>query len=419
MDAATLMGRLGPFENKREMLTADQSTGDIIDAILEAHRRHSGDYSKISSFFNAGSRRETARKIFNFLKKNVRYVIEPGSKQTVKSPAAILATGYGDCKHYSLFAGGVLQNLGIPFAYRFASYKIFDKQPQHVFVVVNPGTNNEIWIDPVVGEFDYKKPYTYATDRKMALYSISGIGATAQQRADLKAAKAAKKAAPTKAAKQAAQATVQAARKAAGRTTGQVLKKGAKVVLKVAAAPVRNSFLLLVKLNFTGLATKLAAAWQKAPSKLQNFWESAGGQINALKKAWETGSKKKRIFGVYDQIGLDPVTTTAATAATAAPLLVKVADFLKKIGIEPDELIQVSKDALNKRAQQLAKKALEPKAATDAQNIDIADQIFEQPTEMEPITDMAPVSTTTTKKPNFLPLLIGGAAVLYFVTRKK
>jgi hypothetical protein len=416
MDATTLMGRLGPFQNRREMLTADQSTGDIIDAILEAHRRHANDYSKISSFFNAGSRRATARKIFNFLKNNVRYVIEPGSKQTVKSPAAILATGYGDCKHYSLFAGGVLQNLGIPFAYRFASYKMFDKQPQHVFVVVNPGTNNEIWIDPVVGDFDYKKPYTYATDRKMALYSISGIGATAQQRADLRAAKAAKKAAPTKAAKQAAQASVVAARKAAGRTTGQVLKKGAKVVLKVAAAPVRNSFLLLVTINFAGLATKLAAAWQKAPSKLQNFWESAGGQINALKKAWEKGSIKKRIFGM-EQIGVAPA-APAAAAATAAPLLVKVADFFTKIGIDPAELVQVGKDALNKRAQELAKKALEPKAATEATNIDIADQVFE-PAELQATTDMAPATTTATKKPNFLPLLIGGAAVLYFVTRKR
>ncbi len=410
------MGRLGPFQNRREMLSADQSTGDIIDAILEAHRRHAGDYSKISSFFNAGSKRETARKIFNFLKKNVRYVIEPGTKQTVKSPAAILATGYGDCKHYSLFAGGVLQNLGIPFAYRFASYKIFDKQPQHVFVVVNPGTSNEIWIDPVVGDFDYKKPYTYATDKKMALYSISGIGATAQQKADLRAAKAAKKAAPTKAAKQAAKTTVQAARKAAGRTTGQVLKKGAKVVLKVAAAPVRNSFLLLVTINFAGLATKLAAAWQKAPSKLTNFWESAGGQINALKKAWEKGSTKKRIFGM-EQIGVAPA-APAAAAATAAPLLVKVADFFNKIGIDPAELVQVGKDALNKRAQELAKKALEPKAASEATNIDIADQVFE-PAELQATTDMAPATTTATKKPNFLPLLIGGAAVLYFVTRKK
>ena len=416
MDAATLMGRLGPFQNRREMLTADQSTGDIIDAILEAHRRHAHDYSKISSFFNGGSRRATARKIFNFLKNNVRYVIEPGSKQTVKSPAAILATGYGDCKHYSLFAGGVLQNLAIPFAYRFASYKMFDKQPQHVFVVVNPGTSNEIWIDPVVGDFDYKKPYTYATDRKMALYSISGIGATAQQKADLKAAKAAKKAAPTKAAKQAAKTSVKAARKAAGRTTGQVLKKGAKVVLKVAAAPVRNSFLLLVTINFAGLATKLAAAWQKAPSKLTNFWESAGGQINALKKAWEKGSTKKRIFG-DDQIGVAPA-APAAAAATAAPLLVKVADFFNKIGIDPAELVQVGKDALNKKAQELAKKALEPKAASEATNIDIADQVFE-PAELQATTDMAPATTTVTKKPNFLPLLIGGAAVLYFVTRKK
>lgn len=412
MDAAILMGVLAPFQNRREMLTAEQSTGDIIDAILDAHRRHAQDYSKISSFFNAGSKMQTAKKIYNFLKNNVRYVIEPGSKQTVKSPAAILATGYGDCKHYSLFAGGILQNLGIPFAYRFASYKMFDKQPQHVFVVVNPGTSNEIWIDPVVGEFNYKKPYTYAIDKKMALYSISGIGATAQQKADLRAAKAARKAAPTKAAKQAADTSVKAARKAAGRTTGQVLKKGAKVVLKVAAAPVRNAFLLLVSLNFAGLGNKLSAAWEKAPSKLQNFWESAGGQINALKKAWEKGSTKKRIFGM-EQIGVAPA-APAAAAVTAAPLLIKVADFLQKIGIDPAELVQVGRDAVNKKAQELAKKVLEPKAATDAVNIDVADQVFEQPAEMAPAT-----TTTATKKPNFLPLLIGGAAVLYFVTRKK
>jgi hypothetical protein len=84
MNANVLMGRLGPFQNRQEMLTNDQSTGDIIAAILEAHKRHAQDYSKISSFFNAGSRRETARKIYNFLKGNVKYVIEPGSRQTVK-----------------------------------------------------------------------------------------------------------------------------------------------------------------------------------------------------------------------------------------------------------------------------------------------------------------------------------------------
>ena len=413
MNANVLMGRLAPFMNKNEMLVQDQSTGDIIDAICTAHNRHAQEYSRISSFFNAGSNKEVGRKIFNFLKNNVRYVIEPGSKQTVKSPAAILATGYGDCKHYSLFAGGILQSLGIPFAYRFASYRNYDKQPQHVFVVINPG-GNEIWIDPVVGQYDYKKPYKYATDRKMALYSISGMGATAQQKAALKAAKAVKKAAPTKAAKTAARTELKAARKAAGRTAGQVLKKGTKAILKVAAAPVRNAFLALVALNFGGLGTKLSIAWQKAPSRLSNFWEGAGGQINALKKAWEKGSSKKRIFG-DDTIGVAPA---AATAAAAAPLLVKVADVLKQIGIDPAELVQLGKDALNAKAQELAKKALEPKAATEAEYIDTADQVFDQSPTMDVSSTPAFEKPAATSKPNFLPLILGGAAVLYFVTRK-
>lgn len=97
MNTRILMGRLGPFKNRRQMLVADQSTGDIIEAILKAHELHAQDYSKISSFFSAATKRQTAQKIFNFLKNNVKYRIEPGSKQTVKSPAAILATGYGDC----------------------------------------------------------------------------------------------------------------------------------------------------------------------------------------------------------------------------------------------------------------------------------------------------------------------------------
>jgi hypothetical protein len=86
---------------------------------------------------------------------------------------------------------------------------------------------------------------------------------------------------------------------------------------------------------------------------------------------------------------------------------VKVSDILKSIGIEPAELVQLGKDALNQKAQELAKKALEPKAAKEAENIDIADQVFQEST---------PV--TTTGKPNFLPIILGGAAVVYFVTRK-
>lgn len=358
------------------------------------------EYKKISSFFKGSNSKQTGKKIFDFLKSNVKYVIEPGDKQTVKSPAAILAQGYGDCKHYAGFSGGILQQLGIPFAYRFASYRMLDKQPQHVFVVINPG-GNEIWLDPVLNEYNYQKPFTYAKDKKMALYTINGIGATAAK----KAAKAEKK----------------AAKKAAGKTLGQKIKKGTKAVLKVAASPVRNAFLLLVKINFANLAVKLSKAWDKAPSKVQQFWEGAGGKIEALKKQWEKGKTKPRIFGCgcgrncgcrYDaQIGVAP----AAAATAAAPLLVKIGTLLKSIGIDPAELVDVAKESVNNLAQDLAKKALQPKAAKEAAQIEAADQLEETTT--TPAPEFTKPASTMGK--NMLPLVIGGAAILYFVTRKK
>ena len=406
MNVGAILGRLQPYANQERKIVEDQSTGDIISAITKAHEQYKPEYKKIALFFQGSNPKQVGRKLFNFLKDNVNYIIEPGEKQTVKSPAAILAQGHGDCKHYSLFTGGVLQQLGIPFAYRFASYKTFDRQPGHVFVVINPGTSQEIWVDPVLKEFDYKKPYTYAKDKRMALYTVSGIGATAAQKAALKQAKAAKKAAKGKEAKKAARVEVKAARKAAGRTAGQVLKKGAKVVLKVAASPVRNAFLALVAVNFANLGNKLAAAWDKAPSRIREFWEASGGKIEALKKAWEKGSKKKRIFG-DDSLGAAP----AAAAAAAAPLLVKIADVLKSIGIDPAELVEIGKEAINEKAQELAKKVLQPKAATAAADIDVADQLEKTSTPAPEFK--APTAT------NMLPLILGGAAILYFVTRKK
>jgi hypothetical protein len=242
----------------------------------------------------------------------------------------------------------------------------------------------------------------------MAIYSVSGIGATAAQKQALKQAKAAKKAAKGSEAKATAKAEVKSARKAAGRTAGQVLKKGTKAVLKVAASPARNAFLALVSLNFANLGKKLEAAWTKAPSKVRVFWEGIGGKLEALKKAWEKGSKKKRIFG-DDTIGVVP----AAAATAAAPILVKAAELLKSIGIDPEELVQIGKDAINEKAQELTKKILMPKAAKEAANLETA-------------TEAMPDETTATQSPAFkattgtmLPLILGGAAVLYFVTRKK
>ena len=436
MNPGSLLGRLEPYRNQVQKLVSEQSTGDIISAITTAHKQYQPEYKKISSFFKGSNNRQTGKKIFDFLKKNVKYQIESGEAQTVKSPSAIIAQGHGDCKHYSLFSGGVLGALGIPFAYRFASYKMLSTEPGHVFTVINPGTENEIWLDPVLPAFDYKKPYTYAKDKKMAVYSISGIGATKAQKAAVKAAKQAKKAAPKGAAKTQAKAAVKAAKKAAGTTLGQKLKKGAKIVLKVAAAPTRNAFLLLVKINFANLAVKLAKAYEKHPTKVKEFWESAGGQINALKKQFDKGKTKKRILGFnecncHKSIGIvDPASQAAAASAIASPLIVKAVEMLKKLGIDPKELVQIGKEKLNEKAQQLVKQALVPKAQDEAETIATAEiatgeelgpvpsqsQAVISPTTAESIKE----TTTTTASNNlnkFLPWVAAGA-VIYFIYKK-
>lgn len=324
-----LLDRIGStYAGRKDLLVYDQSTGDIIQAILEADQKYADQYKSISSYFKGYNDEETGRKIFDFLKKNIKYIVESEDQQLVKSLAAILHTGVSDCKCYSLFGSGILKQLGVNYCFRFASYRSNDKNPGHVFIVINPGTNSEIWLDPVLSYYNYKKAYCYKIDkkpRKMAIYQISGIGASAEKKAR---------------------------RKARRKAFGQKLKKGVKGVLKVAAAPARNAFLGLVALNVHGLANKVMQLYAKDLDKLKNFWGSAGGQINKLLAAAQKGSKKKRILGTDPNpniIGTDP----GVLLTTASPILVAFAKLLKSAGINPKELALVAKNALNKKAQQL------------------------------------------------------------------
>lgn len=342
-----LLGVLDPFNNKKLMLVYDQSTGDIINCILNAHEKYRDQYKKISSYFKGINNKQTGNNIWKFLKKNIKYVIESENEQTIKSPSALLATGHCDCKNYSLFTAGILDALKIPFAFRFASYKSGDKTPGHVFVVMYPGTVHEIWIDAVLSDFDLHKRYNYKIDKtpkKMAIVQISGIAGRTQRKAK------------------------HARRKAAGKTFGQKLKKGLKGVLKLAAAPVRNAFLLLIQINFHNLAKKLSIAYAKHPEKVKNFWESAGGRIAVLVKKINKGKTKRRILGITDDgvMGfVDPATQTAALTAAASPLLIAVTKLLKSIGIDPEALVDIAKDALNRKAKEVFANKIAPAAAQE------------------------------------------------------
>lgn len=173
---------LPPFNNSSLLIEGNQNVPDIIREVLEAHVFFASDYDLIYQYFDKGSIKDICKSLFDFCKKNIVYKIEPETEQTTKSPSALIAMGYGDCKHYAGFIAGVLsaitRNTGkqIDWRYRFASYNMFVREPGHVFVVVfNAG--NEYWIDPVLSRFDERLQPAFVTDKKinMPLYRVSGL----------------------------------------------------------------------------------------------------------------------------------------------------------------------------------------------------------------------------------------------------
>ena len=391
MQKNILLGRLKSFGGNSKMIVRDQQVPDIISAMLSAHKMYAGEYDKISKDFYSGDGVQTAKKLFEFLKKNVQYKIESDKSQRIMSPSAILSLGKNDCKNYALFIMGVLDSLkrkGLidnKIYYRFASYKLLDEIPHHVFAVIQDEDGNEYFIDPVLSTFNERKTYYHKIDKipSMPLYSVSGIGQTKK--------------------------------KAAAKSVAPVQKEKKKIVLKIALAPARGSFLLLVGLNFMGLATKLKAAFDNRADETQNWWKNLGGNPNELLRKVEQGAKKKRIaatdveFNSEGQIGV-VATTAAAASVTAAPILIKLAEFLSKLGIDVKEVSEVGKRVLAKQVKNVVEKKLQSDARMEQASQDEVDRIVNQ-------TDN--FNADGSKKMNYLPIVIGGAVIIYLISRKK
>jgi hypothetical protein len=400
-----ILGKLTPYGRKRILIKNDQGVTDIISAMLSAHEIYKNDYDKISKDFYTGDPIQTAKNIFQFLKKNISYKIESENNQRIMSPSAIISLGKNDCKNYALFIMGVLDSLkrkGIiknKIYFRFASYKLLDEIPHHVFAVIQDIDGTEYFIDPVLPTFNDRKTYYHKIDKtpKMPLYSISGTSSNRQVGLFRK--------------KQPAPVTTTTTKT----TIVPAPKEKKKIVLKIALAPARGSFLLLVGLNFMGLATKIDAAFKKSADATQNFWKNLGGNPNELLRKTNQGAKKKRILGddyyfpSEGQIGVVAAAPAVATA-TAAPILIKIAQFLSNLGINTEEVLEVGKRVLAKQVKNVVEKNLENQESMDQAAANEVDEIVRRAEGID--QNGKPVI-------NYLPFVIGGALVLYFVTRKK
>jgi len=348
----SVLSALPPYRGRKNVLVKNQGVTDVIGGMISAHNGYRSQYDRIAGKFAGGNAEQIGRRLWNFLKANTHYVVEPDSAQTLRSPAAILTLGADpgvglDCKSYSLFAGGVLDALNrrgynIPWCYRYASYRFWDPLPHHVFVVLYPGTSREIWLDPVLPSYNNKKPYFYKKDKHMALVGISG-----PRRAQRKAARQEKRAARQER-KEAKKPGSIAKRRARKEKIKAAIKRGAKIAVKInpATASARNSFLLMVKLNVFNMARRLNALIERNPDKLRKFWEKIGGNYNNLVKNIRQGAKVKA--PAIPQQGVGALPAVAAAIAAATPVVVKIVSLLREAGIQAEDVANVAGKVIRK-----------------------------------------------------------------------
>ena len=395
---ADILTRIGRPNGTTSVVVNMHNTSDIINQMQKAHYDNSAFAKKIAYKFKGSTVKQTCRNIFNWLKDNIEYRIEPAHLQTTKSLQRLVSDGYGDCKHYSGFFAAILSALNIKHHYRFTSYNN-STTPTHVYVVAYDERNQPIYCDAVLEVFNTEKNYTHKIDKNMLAHlgSIDSIGR-----------KSSPKRAERKADKQPQKDARKAKRQERRDKAKEKLKKLPAGAKRVSLAPARGAFLSLVLLNVRGFANKLSMSNQ---TQLRQKWEKLGGDYGKLTDAINKGKGKKALLsGMDDEDNIGSVVGTALASAT--PVIVALNNFLKQSG----DALQKGKDLF--------------KAATGQ---DVGETPFSQDKDAgapntaaqeakEAAEDAAEETGTSAgggMGKNMLPLLIGGAALAYFAFKKK
>jgi hypothetical protein len=169
--------------NNFHLQKLNYDTSDIIHLLIKGHKKNLSDTEALAREIKATSIADYTRKLYDLVKRNIAYRLDPEGAQFVKSPAQVWKDKISDCKSYSLFIATTLHNAGIPFRYRFVSFNK-SRTPTHVYVIVPRSAGGYITLDAVMPGYNQEKPFTFKKDIDMkGLYYVSGIGEIGGRRA--------------------------------------------------------------------------------------------------------------------------------------------------------------------------------------------------------------------------------------------
>lgn len=178
-DIVAIANKLIPQPSGIERVQDRYVTNDIIKQVLLQFEKHKNQLKEFAPYLKGETAEDTCRNIWKFWHDNIRYVADDAGnwKQLVKSPAAVWADKFCDCKSFSVAVAICCYQLGIKCVFRFVSFNQEAKTiPTHVYNVAYYQGRKFI-IDCCLPEFNMEKNFAAKYDYLApGLYAVNGVG---------------------------------------------------------------------------------------------------------------------------------------------------------------------------------------------------------------------------------------------------
>lgn len=281
----------------------------------------------ICKYFQEDNEYLTAKKIWEFVKKNKKYVMDESDQDILMASSFLRNERDGDCKSYTTFISSILGALNIP---NRVSFTCYDNTgiPSHVYSEFYYN-DRYIPVDGVYNLFAQEKPFKKKISYTMRVNRIYGVADRNSYRDGYNPYNRVTILGMDENHQDSVNATLKEKWKnmvsKVKTAVNNVVAGGKKVLL----APARAAFLGLVELNVHKLANHLVNVIRKNKIALDTIWTKLGGDPAALKKAAEQGNQRKPIFGLKDQSDSINAITLAAALAAAVPVLVAIMPIIQ------------------------------------------------------------------------------------------
>lgn len=216
-----------------------------------------------------------------------------------------------------------------------------------------------------------------------------------------------------------------------GKAFGKVAGAAFKGIKKLALAIPRNAFLGLVKVNFRGIASKLAIGYNNPAQKekIEKTWKRLGGSTGALWGAVGKGKISKAAIKGLDGVGVNgSLIETLGKLLPVAGIIISAFGFiLKLIKTKADgtpaapgeaEAPGTSYDSIMKDVAATGGATSFPAGAVVTDSDPGAGEGAGVPSLADFKSELAAEQSSFSLSNN-IPLIVGGGALLYFLNKKK